>query len=442
MILRLVSMILIVLAMAAASFAVWHKLHPDTWAKNARRVAVLAAVSFVGSVGLFFFGQTSGNQLAILVGMTGTALVLLTTLLVFGSIPAWVAWFGLGRLMGGSDAANEGGTGGGEPDPSRRAFLQRSAGAVPLAAAAVGPVGMGSAVLTTALTEVTIPVPDLDPRLDGLTILHMTDVHLGPFINPDQIAAVVAAAKDKKPDLVVFTGDVADDFSKLGKGLKVAHGLKAPLGVHACIGNHEIYRGRAEAERIYKEAGVALHSSSGVALQHNGATLWLAGANDPARLGQDTRPFLQKSIARAVKERPADAAATIVLSHRPEGVEAAAAQGAVLTLSGHTHGGQFAAFGRSVFEPFIRGHYLLGHYALDATGPEAARRGQGAQTHLYTSAGLGHWFPFRIGCPCEGALVTLKRTEGKVHVAQKRVRQIDVATRLALLADTEPASAV
>ena len=67
-----------------------------------------------------------------------------------------------------------------------------------------------------------------------------------------------------------------------------------------------------------------------------------------------------------------------------------------MTLSGHTHGGQVAVAGRSVFEPLLPRSYLLGHY-------------QAGESHLYTSAGLGHWLPFRLGCPCEGALITLRR---------------------------------
>ena len=65
-----------------------------------------------------------------------------------------------------------------------------------------------------------------------------------------------------------------------------------------------------------------------------------------------------------------------------------------LMLSGHTHGGQIALAGRSIFEPFLPHLYLLGHY-------------QQGSAHLYTSADLGHWLPFQVNCPCEAVLIEL-----------------------------------
>ena len=66
-----------------------------------------------------------------------------------------------------------------------------------------------------------------------------------------------------------------------------------------------------------------------------------------------------------------------------------------LTLSGHTHGAQMALFGRSLLEGLIPMKYLLGLYRKD-------------DSVLFTTAGLGHWFPFRLNCPTEAALITLR----------------------------------
>ncbi|HNF95933.1 MAG TPA: hypothetical protein PK493_01505, partial [Pseudomonadota bacterium] len=65
-----------------------------------------------------------------------------------------------------------------------------------------------------------------------------------------------------------------------------------------------------------------------------------------------------------------------------------------LQLSGHTHGGQVGLGGRSLLEPvypLIRGHY----------------RGQDGVSQLFVSAGLGHWLPFRFGCPPEVVVIEL-----------------------------------
>ena len=81
----------------------------------------------------------------------------------------------------------------------------------------------------------------------------------------------------------------------------------------------------------------------------------------------------------------------------PEGFDPAAKAGVDLTLSGHTHGGQIGFNGKSAFEPLWPDGYLWGGY----------RRGASS---LYTTAGFGDWFPFRLGCPSEAPLLVLKRS--------------------------------
>jgi len=235
-----------------------------------------------------------------------------------------------------------------------------------------------------------------NPRLEGLKILQFTDVHLGLLIDTDQIQAIASQLEPGELDLVVLTGDIADDLSKLDPAFDIIDAMKPKLGVFTSMGNHEIYRGRAEAEQIYRRRSTYLNNS-GRLLNYNGLNVWLGGVDDPARLFKRRDVFYRESVAQAVAERPEDVAATILLSHRPDAFKAAAKQGVSLMLSGHTHGGQAALFGRSIFEPFLPHKYLLGHY-VEGT------------THLYTSAGLGHWMPFRLNCPCESALITFQRS--------------------------------
>jgi hypothetical protein len=85
------------------------------------------------------------------------------------------------------------------------------------------------------------------------------------------------------------------------------------------------------------------------------------------------------------------------MSHRPDVFPYAADLGVQLTLSGHTHGGQIGFDGRSVLEGVFPHSFLWGEYAIKAS-------------RLYTTCGAGHWFPFRLGCPAEAPLITLRRT--------------------------------
>jgi uncharacterized protein len=84
------------------------------------------------------------------------------------------------------------------------------------------------------------------------------------------------------------------------------------------------------------------------------------------------------------------------MSHRPDAFDHAAVRGIDLTLAGHTHGGQIGMFGRSVFESYWPERYLWGRYERNGS-------------QLYTSAGVGHWFPFRLGCPPEAPVIELTR---------------------------------
>jgi predicted MPP superfamily phosphohydrolase len=281
------------------------------------------------------------------------------------------------------------------PDPQRRAFLRGALTVVPASAAMTGPSGALSASMRPVLRHITIESHSVPKALDGLKILHISDVHLGTFIEVAQVEAVVEQAAAYKPDLVALTGDIADDFELLPAALAKLASLRTPLGMYGCIGNHEIHHGREEAAQLFREGGVHFLEGEGILVEHNGARLWIAGADDPAALGQEHRPFLEKTVAASLEKCADDVTCRVLLCHRPEGFEAAARRRVTLTLSGHTHGAQMAMFGRSLLEWVLPQSYLLGTY----------QRGDSA---LYTTAGLGHWFPFRFNCPCEAALVTLR----------------------------------
>lgn len=285
--------------------------------------------------------------------------------------------------------------------PGRRRFLRNLSGGLPAAAAATGPVGAVSASTTPVLSEVSVHSRRVPKELDGFQILHLSDVHLGVFIQKSQFEAVVdvVRAAGITPDLLVLTGDIADDYVQLPGALEVLKAFVPKEKIFASIGNHEIYRGRDKAEAIYNEAGVGYLCDAGVVVEKNGARLWLGGADDPARGLDGPDSFLERAVDRCLAACPDDVVCKVVLSHRPRGYVFARERGVTLTLSGHTHGAQMGVFGRSVLAPLWPESFLLGHYRHD----------DGQDTcHLYTTAGLGHWMPFRLNCPCEAAVITLR----------------------------------
>lgn len=375
--------ILLVLSLTAGAAAFFVRAaFPDAWRRFAKRTFVAAWAAGAASVLAWRAGRELDLDGVARAGATVGGAVLASAAALFVTS---VLWAPAGALLRRRPPV----------DPKRRAFLQGVVGGVPIAAAATGPGAAVAGSLAPVVKRVEAKSATIPRALDGLKILQLTDVHLGAFIDVEHVRRAVEAARPFAPDMIVFTGDVADDYELLPPALDVVNSLAPRLGAYACIGNHEIYRGRAAAERIFAEKGVRMLCSDGVVVEADGAKLWLCGADDPARLGQEHRPFLDDTIGKALAGCPDDVTCRIVLSHRPEGFEAAARRGATLTLSGHTHGAQMALFGRSLLEMFAPKSYLLGTY----------RKGDSL---LYTSAGLGHWFPFRLNCPCEAALITLR----------------------------------
>ena len=121
--------------------------------------------------------------------------------------------------------------------------------------------------------------------------------------------------------------------------------------------------------------------------------MFLAGIDDPRAMGRMPENFFRKSIDAGFRDQPTDVF-TILMSHRPIGFDEAAKHKVELTLAGHTHGGQIGFNGRSLLTVINPGNYMWGLF----------ERGD---SKLYVSAGAGHWFPYRIGCPAEIPLYVL-----------------------------------
>lgn len=276
----------------------------------------------------------------------------------------------------------------------RRFFLKTVAATIPVGALGLGTTGIGRAMGNINIHLVPILINSLPSELEGLRILHLSDLHLRPF-STLIMNEVLAGASELEPDLIVITGDVADDLTLLPETLDVLSGFGAPLGAYACLGNHEYFRGVTQVRRIHEASQVPLLVNQTIHLERNGRTFALVGIDDPRFLNVADDSFFDRSLeASRISNRTADF--TLLLSHRPEVLEVAASRGINLVLAGHTHGGQIGFLGRSVFEPLWPERYLWGHY-------------QHETTHLYTSAGAGHWFPFRLGCPPEAPVIELRR---------------------------------
>jgi predicted MPP superfamily phosphohydrolase len=262
----------------------------------------------------------------------------------------------------------------------------------------------GSAHLV--VRRVDVNVPGLAPEFEGLRIAQLSDLHVGPHTSRRFLGRVVSATTELQPDMIAVTGDLIDDRAEDVKSYARALGsLTAPLGVYMIPGNHDVYAGWDDVERNLIEAklGTVLVNDMRI-ITRGDARLALVGTGDPAGRARSA-PDVERALARVP-----EGATVIAFAHNPALWPSLAKRGVALTLSGHTHWGQFALpkLGWSLASPFLD-HAMGAHIDQDSL--------------LYISPGTGYWgIPFRLGASPEITLVTLRgASEAAAHVHRARV---------------------
>lgn len=294
-----------------------------------------------------------------------------------------------------AELANESAVKNNQKHISRRKFLNYAAVITPSIALGAGASGVGGSFTDIDVYNKPVFFDNLPDSLDGFKILHISDIHIGYYRHLEDVEEVMDAAKEHSPDMIVATGDLSDRIELYKNVLDIMGQLKTPHGVYACLGNHEYFRGITHVRKAFDKSDVVLLKDDGAALRVGDETLYVAGADDPMTMHGDMRGFLRATITGAVKNAPKDAF-KLLLSHRPRAFDLADEFGIDLTLAGHTHGGQLGIYSQSAFELVSENAYLWGLY-------EKGNR------KLYTSSGVGHWFPFRLGCPAEAPIIELKK---------------------------------
>jgi predicted MPP superfamily phosphohydrolase len=240
------------------------------------------------------------------------------------------------------------------------------------------------------ISEVPVRLPRLPRTLDGLTIVQLTDVHVGPFIRRRFVEQLVAQANTLRPDLVVVTGDLVDgNVPTLGHAVSALGGLRARFGSYFVTGNHEYYSGVPEWVPFLERLGMSVLRNRHVAIGDAGGTFDLVGVDDWS--GGRRRQGRGYDLEAALRGRDSDHAA-VLLAHQPRNFEAAAARGIGLQISGHTHGGQIFPMTMLIGLEFA---YTRGLYRHQ-------------ESHIYVSRGCGFWGPpSRLGSPPEIAKLVL-----------------------------------
>jgi uncharacterized protein len=243
---------------------------------------------------------------------------------------------------------------------------------------------------TVRIRRLTLPITDLPAGLDGLTIAHLSDLHIGSMWPPEVARQWVKTANGLGADVVALTGDyVTSGVRFQSEAASLLGDLIAPLGVFAVLGNHDDFGGGALFREALACTRVRLLANEHVEVEKNGSTFAIAGVDDL----YTRRADVERTLANA------PAGVRIVLAHDPRLAGQIAERGASVVLSGHTHWGQIGV-------PFASERVNLGR-AIYRTAAGRIRIGK---AWLYVHAGLGTTGPpIRFGVAPEIVLLRCVR---------------------------------
>lgn len=277
----------------------------------------------------------------------------------------------------------------------RELYLQQCLGVAALSITGLlGCFALWKGLAPVMVKDVGITLSRLPISFDGLRIVQITDLHIGPLINGKWLRKVVDKINALKPDIIVITGDLVDGtVEELRHHVAPLAGLRSRHGTYFITGNHEYYSGAEEWCAHVVRLGIKVLRNQRVSISSGVAeeSFDLAGIDDwHSHHFPGDGPDLSKALAGRDPQK-----ALILLAHQPAAVHEAASHGVDLQLSGHTHAGQIWPFTYLVplQQPYSKGL----HRYLDR------------QTQIYVSSGTGFWGPpMRLGTSAEITHITLR----------------------------------
>ena len=242
--------------------------------------------------------------------------------------------------------------------------------------------GMSNAAALPEVRRAQVVDRMLPREMDDFELVLLADLHIDKLTDKNDISEVVRRVNALRPDAVAIAGDFVDGtVEELRDKVAPLAELRARYGVYGIPGNHEYYSGyRAWMDHLTK-LGITMLENSRRLLPCKVA---IAGVTDPTarRFGEEV-PDFDKALGNIPKGYY-----KILLAHQVKMTREAAARGADLQLSGHTHGGMVVGLDRLVAlsnHGFVSGWYFIG------------------DMWLYVSRGTYLWkgYPIRLGVPSE-----------------------------------------
>jgi predicted MPP superfamily phosphohydrolase len=277
-------------------------------------------------------------------------------------------------------------------DPARRTFVSRlTATLVAVFAIGAGTVAVRSALAQVRIRRLRVRLDRLPRAHNGLSIVQLTDIHVGPTIGRAFVEDIVRRTNALAPDIVAITGDLVDgSVADLRDAVAPLAELRARHGVFFVTGNHEYFSGAEEWVRELARIGVRVLRNERVLIGEGADSFDLAGIEDRSALRHGGMSPVD-AVARALAGRD-PTRELVLLAHQPRSFFDATAFDVGLQLSGHTHAGQVWPFNYLVRlqQPFLAGLHQRG------------------RSQIYVSSGTGYWGPpMRLGTAAEITHVTL-----------------------------------
>jgi predicted MPP superfamily phosphohydrolase len=261
--------------------------------------------------------------------------------------------------------------------------------------------------LWTPVATVLVEVDGLDPGLDGLTIVQLSDVHCGPYLPRWYLRRLGRRASALGAHAIVLTGDmITEGEGYLEDVTWLCDHLRAPRGVFACMGNHDYFGTTDGVVRALESGGATVlrNDSRVLRVRDGGPGVLLAGVDD-AWTGHD-------DLARALQDK-GDLKTCVLLAHDPDPFDRYVREARIdLMLSGHTHAGQVGV-------PFVTHRFNLGRVRFARS--VGLSRTEDGRSALFVHPGNGtSGPPVRLGVAPVIARITLRATGRPVPTRDPR----------------------
>ncbi len=217
------------------------------------------------------------------------------------------------------------------------------------------------------VTHYNISSPKIPKNFDGFKILQISDYHC------DAIPGIVSETHCEMPDIIVSTGDLADDDGSYEPAIRLCEQLLKIAPVYAVNGNHDVWRADYKKfDRELADTGVRTLHNERIQLESGGERIGLCGIDDP--LSNDEKKF-GRGLEKSLSQLPPYQGYDILLFHRANMFDMIKQHGFDLVLAGHMHGGQIRLpSGRGIVAPksawtgkasmffpkYVGGHYRYG----------------------------------------------------------------------------------